>query len=191
MAKIPVSTLSTGDSPTIGYTRTAVALHWTIGGLIICAFAMGWVMTDLAISPLKLKMYNWHKWLGMSILALVVIRTLWRLTHPAPPLLPMPRWQAMAAHGLHGVLYLLMLAIPLSGWAYSNAAGYPIVYLGLVRLPDLVARDKPLAAELVELHELLGWVLIACVVIHIAAALKHHFFDRDTTLQRMMRWRAS
>jgi cytochrome b561 len=185
-----MATTSAAASST-GYTRTAVALHWTVGGLIVCAFAMGWVMTDLAISPLKLKMYNWHKWLGMSILALVIIRTVWRLTHPAPALLPMPRWQAMAAHGLHGVLYLLMLSIPLSGWAYSNAAGYPIVYLGLIRLPDLVARDKPLAAQLLEVHEVLGWVLIACVAIHVAAALKHHFFDRDATLQRMMRWRAS
>jgi len=179
--------VTTGDA---GYTRTAVALHWAIGGMIVCSFAMGWVMTELAITPLKLKMYNWHKWLGMTILALVIIRLAWRLTHRAPPLLPMPRWQARAAHGLHGVLYLLMLGIPLSGWAYSNAAGYPIVYLGLWRLPDLVGRDKLLAADLLELHEALGWLLLACVLAHVLAALKHHFVDRDATLGRMMRWRA-
>ena len=115
-----------------GYTRTAVSLHWLIAGLIISAFALGWVMTELAISPLKVRMFNWHKWVGMTILALAALRTLWRLTHPAPPLLPMPAWQRISAHALHGLLYAMMFALPLSGWAYSNATGYPIVYLGPV-----------------------------------------------------------
>jgi len=165
-------------------------LHWTIGGLIVCAFGMGWVMTELAVSPLRLRMYNWHKWLGISILALVIVRCVWRITHPAPPLLPMPRWQALSARGLHVVLYLLMLGIPGAGWAYSNAAGFPIVYLGLWRLPDIVSRNKLLAAELLELHKVLGWLLLAAVFAHVLAALKHHFVDRDATLARMMQWRA-
>lgn len=171
-----------------GYTRTAVSLHWLIAGLIISAFALGWVMTELAISPLKVKMFNWHKWVGMTILGLAAIRTLWRLTHPAPPLLPMPAWQHVSAHALHGVLYLLMFALPLSGWAYSNATGYPIVYLGLWRLPDLVAKNKELAAQLVELHEILGWLLVAVLAVHVLAALKHHVIDKDDTLRRMLRW---
>lgn len=175
----------------LGYTRTAVSLHWLIAGLIVSAFALGWVMTELAVSPLKVKMFNWHKWIGMTILGLAAVRTLWRLTHPAPPLLPMPAWQRISAHGLHGLLYAAMFALPLSGWAYSNASGYPIVYLGLWRLPDLVAKNKPLAAQLVELHEVLGWLLVGIVVIHVAAALKHHLVDRDDTLRRMLRWRTS
>jgi cytochrome b561 len=173
-----------------GYTRTAVALHWLIAGLIISAFALGWVMTELAISPLKVRMFNWHKWVGMTVLALAALRTLWRLTHPAPALLPMPAWQRISAHALHGLLYAMMFALPLSGWAYSNATGYPIVYLGLWRLPDLVTKNKALAAQLVEVHETLGWVLLAIVVIHVAAALKHHLVDRDETLGRMWRWQA-
>jgi cytochrome b561 len=173
-----------------GYTRTAVSLHWLIAGLMIAAFALGWVMTELAISPLKVKMYNWHKWVGMTVLGLAAIRTLWRLTHAAPPLLPMPVWQQISAHILHALLYVLMFALPFSGWAYSNAAGYPIVYLGLWRLPDLVAKSKPLAAQLLEVHEALGWVLFALVTAHAAAVLKHHLIDRDDTLRRMCRWQA-
>ena len=148
-------------------------------------------MTELAISPLRVKMFNWHKWVGMTILALAAIRTIWRLTHPAPPFLPMPAWQRISAHSLHGFLYLLMFALPLSGWAYSNATGYPIVYLGLLHLPNLVERNKELAPQLQEVHELLGWLLLSLVVVHVLAALKHHFFDRDDTLKRMLRWRAS
>lgn len=168
------------------YTRTAIALHWLIAGLIVCAFALGWIMTEMAISPLKLRMFNWHKWVGVSVLGLAAIRGIWRLTHPAPPFLPMPAWQRIAAHGLHGVLYVFMFALPLSGWAYSNAVGYPIVYLGLLRLPNLVDKNKDLAQTLLQLHHLLGWLLLATLVVHVLAALKHHFIDRDATLKRML-----
>jgi len=171
------------------YTRTAMGLHWTIAALIVCAFALGWIMTELAISPLRLRMFNWHKWVGMSVLALAVVRVSWRLLHPPPQLLPMPAWQSRAAHGLHLLLYVLLFALPFSGWAYSNAAGYPIVYLGLMRLPDLVTKDKALAQILVTLHHALGWMLLVALCMHAAAALKHHFIDRDGTLRRM--WPAS
>jgi cytochrome b561 len=173
------------------YTRTAVSLHWLIAGLIVCAFALGWVMTDMAISPLRLRMYNWHKWVGISVLGLAAIRLLWRLTHRAPPLLPMPDWQRLAAHGLHGLLYVFMFLQPISGWAYSNAVGYPIVYLGLIPLPNLVGKDKALAHTLEQVHSTLGWILFAAVALHALAALKHHFIDRDNTLKRMLSWRAN
>jgi cytochrome b561 len=168
------------------YTRTAKSLHWLIGFLILCAFALGWTMVNLGISPLKVRMFNWHKWLGIVILALVVVRAGWRLTHPPPALLPMPRWQSVAAHALHGLLYALLFAQPLSGWAYSNAAGYPIVVFGLVRLPNLVSKNKPLAASLEAAHFTLGWLLLACVIAHALAALQHHFIARDGTLRRML-----
>lgn len=173
------------------YTRTAVALHWLIFGGIACAFAMGWLMTDMAISPQKLKMYNWHKWLGITILALATLRGIWRLTHSPPPFVPMPLWQQRVAHSLHILLYVLLFAIPLSGWAYSNAVGYPIVYLGLWRLPDLVARNRELGAQLVALHEALGALLLLVLAVHVAGALKHHVLDRDDTLKRMLRWRGT
>jgi len=83
------------------YTRTAIALHWSVAGLIVCALALGWIMTELAISPLKLRMFNWHKWVGISVLGLTVIRAGWRLTHAPPPLLPMPAWQRRSARVWH------------------------------------------------------------------------------------------
>jgi cytochrome b561 len=173
------------------YTRTAIALHWLITGLIACGFAMGWVMTELAISPLRVKMFNWHKWVGITVLALTAVRMAWRLLHRPPAPLPMPAWQQQAAKVLHRLLYVLMFAVPLAGWAYSNASGYPIVYLRLVRLPDLVARDRVLADRLVELHEALGWLLLGAILLHLLAALKHHFVDRDATLRRMLDFRSS
>jgi cytochrome b561 len=168
------------------YTRTAILLHWLIATLILCAFAVGWFMTSLTISPLRLRLVNWHKWIGISILLLMVLRALWRLTHAAPAFLPMPRWQRRIAHGLHGTLYVLLFALPISGWVYSNAAGYPVVYFGLVRLPTLVEKDKVLSQTLHRLHHMIGWLLLIAVGLHLLAVVKHHFIDRDGTLSRML-----
>ncbi len=177
----------TQSAPT-AYTRTAVSLHWMITGLIGVALVMGWVMTDMGISPLKLKVYNWHKWVGITVLWLAALRILWRTTHAPPDMVPMPAWQRIAAHSLHGVLYLLMLAQPISGWVYSNAAGVPIVYLRLLPLPNLVMKNKALADTWRDVHETLSWLLVAVLVVHLLAALKHHFIDKDDTLRRMLPW---
>ena len=171
------------------YTRTAVALHWSIAGLVFAALFVGWTMTDMAFSPARLKVYNYHKWIGVTVLALASARIAWRLTHQTPPLLPMPRWQQIAAQAGHGLLYLLTLAVPLAGWIYSNAAGYPVVYLGKLPLPNLVERDRDLAAIWVEVHGSLALLLAAVVAVHVLAALQHHFFGRDATLRRMWSWR--
>lgn len=168
------------------YTRAAKSLHWLMALLVLCAFAMGWTMVNLGISPLKVRMFNWHKWLGVCILVLAVVRSGWRLTHPAPTIPAMPRWQSISAKAVHWSLYALMFAQPLSGWAYSNATGYPIVFFGLLRLPDIVGRYKPLAARLEAAHVELGWLLFACIVLHALAALQHHFIARDGTLRRML-----
>ncbi len=171
------------------YTRTAVALHWTIGALVITALTAGWIMTDMASSPLKLQVFDWHKWIGVTVLALFFVRALWRLTHPAPALLPMPAWQRRSAQFLHGFLYFMLLVQPVTGWLYSNASGRSIVYLGLIPLPNLVGRDKLLAGDFKELHDTGGVVLAIAVGLHLLAALKHHFIDHDDTLRRMLRWR--
>jgi cytochrome b561 len=123
------------------------------------------------------------------VLALAIVRIYWRLTHRPPPLVPMPDWQRKAANSMYGMMYLVMLAMPLSGWAYSNAVGYPVVYLGKIPLPDLVGKDKALGATLHDVHEILGVVLAALIALHILAALKHHFINRDETLLHMLRWR--
>lgn len=168
------------------YALPAVALHWLIALMIFTSFGLGQYMTDLALSPEKLRLFSWHKWLGVTIFALVVLRVVWRLTHPAPPLpSTMPPWQRRAAAVSHLLLYGLMLAIPLSGWLYSSASGVPTVLYGWWRLPDLLARDADLAALLKLVHVSLNNGLAALVLLHMAAAIKHHWVDRDGLLSRM------
>ena len=167
------------------YTGTAIALHWLLALMIFGSFCLGAYMSGLPFSPQRLKLYNWHKWAGVVILALSALRLLWRLTHRPPADLPMPRWQALAAHGAHWALYALFFAVPLAGWAYSSAAGFPIVWFGVLPLPDFVSPDRALAETLKQLHGTLAWALAAVVVLHVAGALKHQFMDRDGLLQRM------
>ena len=170
---------------TTRYTLPAIALHWLLALMILGAFGFGLYMTGLPFSPARLKLYNWHKWAGVTILALTVLRLLWRLSHrpPAPP--AMPAWQQQAYRATHGLMYALFFAVPLVGWAYSSAAGFPIVWFGVLPLPDFVPVDKALAEAIKPWHERLAWTLIALVALHIAAALKHHFIDRDGLLSRM------
>jgi cytochrome b561 len=167
------------------YGTTAIALHWILALAIGANFALGVYMHELPVSPSRLKLYNYHKWAGITILALSALRLLWRLGHRPPADLPMPAWQAKAAHAAHALLYVLFFAVPLSGWAYSSAAGFPVVLFTVLPLPDFVPQDKALADTLKGLHKLLTLLLAAVVVGHVAAALKHHWFDRDTTMARM------
>jgi cytochrome b561 len=172
------------------YTTTAIALHWLLAVMILGALAVGLTMTSLPFSPLRLKLYNWHKWAGVTILLLSALRLLWRLTHRPPAMPPMPAWQARAAHAAHVVLYALFFAVPLAGWAYSSAAGFPIVLFGVLPLPDFVPASRELAATLKPVHAALAWTLGAVVALHVAGALKHQLIDRDGLLQRMRPGRA-
>ncbi|MBT9596305.1 MAG: cytochrome b [Vitreoscilla sp.] len=167
------------------YTGVAIAFHWLLALMIVGSFSVGWYMSDLPMSPTRLKLYNWHKWAGVTILALSALRLLWRLAHRPPADLPAPRWQQQAAHATHIALYVLFFAVPLAGWAYSSAAGFPIVWFGVLPLPDFVSPDKALAESLKGLHAALAFALAALVGLHIAAALKHHVIDRDGLLDRM------
>ncbi len=169
------------------YTLPAMLLHWLIALLIFGLFPLGLYMSDLALSPRKLQLISWHKWLGITVLLLVVLRLVWRLGHRPPPLPDsVPRWQAHAADALHKLLYLLILAIPLSGWALSSAAGIPVVWWGVLPLPSLLPADHALARELAQLHKWLNFTMAALVVAHVGAALKHHLVDRDGVLLRML-----
>ena len=170
------------------YTTTAIVFHWLIALLIIGTFSLGLVMSDMpGITPTKLKYYSWHKWSGVTILGLVALRLLWRLKNSAPAYpASMPDWQKGAAHGLHGLLYVLMFAVPLSGYFYSLSAGVPVVYFGLFPLPVLMDPNPALKPVLKALHYWLNMGLLACVALHVAAALKHQFVDRDGVLKRML-----
>jgi cytochrome b561 len=169
------------------YTGIAMTLHWLLAVLIIGSFSFGIYMTGLPFSPARVKQFNWHKWAGMTILFLSALRLLWRLSHkpPAPAATTAP-WQTAAAGATHWLLYLLFFAVPLMGWAYSSAAGFPIVYLGLIPLPDFVSPDPDVAKVLKTLHHYLAYSLAALVLLHIAAAVKHQWVDRDGLLLRMM-----
>ncbi len=165
-------------------------LHWLLGMAIVAVFAVGLYMADLPFSPQRLKLYNWHKWAGMVILGLSLVRLFWRLTH-RPPELPasiqnaMPAWQRTAHHATHHGLYLLFFAVPLLGWAYSSAAGFPIVLFGVLPLPDFVPVSPDLADALKPLHKLSAFAMAALVLLHVAGALKHAWIDRDGLLGRM------
>ncbi len=167
------------------YSRPAIVLHWLLALMIFIAFCVGVYMADLPVSPQRLKLYSYHKWAGVTILALSALRLVWRLTHRPPPDVAMPAWQARAAHATHLALYLLFFAVPLVGWAYTSAAGFPVVWFGVLPLPDFVPVDKVLAKAIKPWHESLAWLMALLVLLHIAAALKHQFVDRDGLLDRM------
>lgn len=172
------------------YHPVAVALHWLLGLALIGIFALGLYMADLPFSPQRLQYYSWHKWAGVSVLALSFLRLFWRLVK-RPPALPMsidlamPAWQRMAHHATHLALYALFFAVPLLGWAYSSAAGFPVVMLGLWQLPDFVPVSEGLADVLKLMHRFSAYGMAALVLLHVAGALKHQLIDRDGLLQRM------
>jgi len=170
------------------FTKTAMLLHWLVAALIVAAFMLGTIMVDIpGLTPTKLKYFSWHKWLGVTVLALVAVRLLWRLTHAAPPYpATIPGWQKGAANALHGLLYLLMFAIPVSGYFYSLAAGVPVVYLGVLPLPVLMAPSPEWKGVLKQVHYALNMTLLAAFVLHLGAAFKHHFIDKDGVLKRML-----
>jgi cytochrome b561 len=168
------------------YGAMAITLHWLTAALVVAGFTLGLSMVGLPFSRQKLQWYAWHKWIGITIWLVTCARLGWRWTHPAPPMEPLAEWQRKAAAASHALLYALLAVIPLSGWLYSSAAGVQVVYLGLLPLPDLVAKDRSLADLLRTVHLGLNFTLATLVCIHGAAALKHHFVDRDAVLMRIL-----
>jgi cytochrome b561 len=173
------------------YGWLAIVLHWLLALAIVGTFGVGLYMHDLPFSVTRVKLFNWHKWAGMTILALSTLRLLWRLSHRPPPLsaavlATMPRWQQGAHHGTHLAMYLLFFAVPLFGWAYSSAAGLQIVWFGVLPLPDLLPVNKDLGNLMLKpLHRAAAYMLAGLVLLHVAAALKHQFVDKDGLLLRM------
>jgi len=174
-------------TPSSPYTRTAIAFHWIAAALIIGNLAFGLYTVNLPLSPQKLKLFSYHKWVGVTVLLLATARLLWRLTHAAPALPDaMKPWEKTAAHAAHIALYVLFFAAPLTGWLFSSAAGFQTVYLGVLPIPDLLSKNKELADVLRFMHRWINYTMAAVIVLHAAAALKHHFVDRDDVLARML-----
>jgi cytochrome b561 len=162
-------------------------LHWTIGALILVMAYLGLTMTDLPNGPDKISTYALHKSIGLTILALVALRLVWRLYAGSPAPVPgTPPWQARIAGLVHVAIYALLFAIPLSGWVLNSAAGFPLQWFGLINLPKIVATGRELRELAEELHELMFWALVLLVVAHAGAAVWHHLFQRDATLARML-----
>jgi cytochrome b561 len=173
--------------PQTGYTHTAIGLHWLIAIAIIGTFSLGLYMHELPLSPQKLKLYSWHKWAGVTIFLFALLRLTWRLSHQPPAVAPgVPRGDRRGAAATHVLLYLLMFAVPLSGWLMSSAKGFQTVWFGVLPLPDLLQKDADLGDLLTQLHMLLNFTMAALVGAHAGAALKHHFLDRDEILARML-----
>lgn len=189
------------------YTTTAVVLHWLIAIAIFGMFALGWYMSDLpkeAPKQLAYDLFDWgiytwqlaeeasprtfyynlHKSLGVTILALIAIRILWRFTHKPPPMLSSYKlWEKKLATGTHHLLYLLMIALPVSGVIMSAYSKYDIKWFGV---PFIKGLDNNAMREFyVEVHEAIGIVVLVVVALHILGALKHKFIDKDETLKRM------
>lgn len=169
------------------YNWLARQLHWIMAALIFLMFLLGLTMTALPLSSTRLEMITWHKWLGISLLAMAGLRLIWRLVTPHPKLdnPAVPPLMEKAAKAGHMALYLLLFAVPLIGWMYSSAAGFEVILFEIVRLPDLVSKDKLLADQLALLHEVAAWSLMALVAGHIFAVLIHHLLYKDPVITRM------
>lgn len=162
-------------------------LHWTIALLVAANATLGLFMVEMANTPGKVEIYAWHKSLGLTLLALVMVRLAWRLYAGRPgPVAGVPHWQERIATFTHGALYLLLFAMPLTGWLFNSAAGYPLQWFGAFNLPALAAEDRELRSLAGSLHEAGFWLLLTLVIAHAGAAFYHHVFLRDATLTRML-----
>ena len=169
------------------YGAVAQFFHWIIVILIIVQYTLAYQADKLPLGLAKIAVLARHKSFGITILALVLLRLIWRMIgeHPANP--PgMPRWQTIGARVSHIALYALLIVTPLAGWLMSSARNFPVSWFGLVTLPDFIAPNRPAYDFLHETHELLAGTLFWLALLHVAAALKHHFVDRDNVLRRML-----
>lgn len=169
------------------YGTVAQTFHWLIAALIFIMLGLGYYMEDLPLGTRKLELYGIHKSIGITIAMLAALRLLWRLFNPPPPLPDSMRpWERKAAGAVHALLYLMLFAQPLVGFLQSNAANFPIVLWGYLLLPPLIAPDEPLSEFLIVVHTVGGSFLAILVIVHVAAALRHHFVLKDDVLRRML-----
>src|SRR5712691_862643 len=161
--------------------------HWVMAALILAQITLGVMAASWRLSPTKIELFFWHKSTGALILVLVVLRLVWRLANPAPALPSgTPAWERAAARSIHLLLYVLMIALPVTGWIVNSASNIPFRIFWLVPLPAIVAPDKSTADLVALVHRGLAALLALVLVAHIGAALRHHFVKRNTVLIRML-----
>lgn len=169
------------------YGIVAKAFHWVMAVLIIALLVVGFIMADMEKTPDKFRLIGLHKEFGIVVLFLAVLRLGWKILDVSP-LLPdgFDKFAKLAAKAAHFSLYALMFAMPITGWLMSSAAGFPVSMFGLFLMPNLIAPDKAFGHDMRELHEVLAWVLIGFIAVHVLAALLHHFYYKDNILSRML-----
>jgi cytochrome b561 len=169
------------------YTGTAKSLHWLILALLIVQFTVGWTMPHMGRNTQPDTLINLHFSVGILILSIAMLRLIWRLAHPEPePEAGVPPWQIATARLVHWLLYVLLFAVPMLGWANASWRGFPVIMFGL-ELPKLLATRAPGWAWTGDVHALLAeYVMLTLVGLHVAAALYHWLVRRDRVLQRML-----
>ncbi len=169
----------------------SIGLHWLTVVLILGLMAVGLIMTDLPNGPQKIQIYAMHKSFGLTVLGLTILRLLWRFFSTNPDEVEnTPAWQSWVAKLTHGALYVLLFAMPISGWLFNSAAGFPLKYFGIFKLPKLSGYDPQLKELAGDAHETFFYILALLMLMHAGAALKHHYLDKDNTLTRMLPWLA-
>lgn len=172
---------------TLEYGTSAKLFHWVTVALLMVQFALGWLMPDIKRDMQPERLMNLHISFGLMILTVAMLRLAWRLLHGAPPPdVLSPGWQRVLSRSSHFSLYLLLFAMPLSGWFFASARGWTITVFGVVAVPPLVPQGSALGHTIGELHGTLSWVLLGVIGLHVAAALAHRFFFRDQAMQRML-----
>ncbi len=169
------------------YGVVAQGLHWLIAGLIVAQFTLAWMADDLPLGMQKLAMLARHKSFGMTVLMLAILRLLWRVFHRAPNFpAGMSPIERVLARATHIVFYVLLFAMPLTGWMMSSAKNYSVSWFGRFTWPDLLAPNERAFEVLKTTHQTLSWLLLTIAILHILAAMKHHFWNKDDVLRRML-----
>jgi len=170
-----------------GYTGVAKLLHWLILALLVTQFAIAWTMPNIGRGSVPIGLIGWHLSVGLTILAVMLVRLGWRLTHSVPPApSDLPRSLALLSRITHYLLYAVLIVLPLLGWANASARGWAVRLFGVVPLPPLTAKGSALGHQLGNIHATLATVLLAIVALHVAGALYHALILKDRTVQRML-----
>jgi cytochrome b561 len=177
----------TGSGGQPAYDGVAKTLHWLILVLLIAQYTVAWTMPDIGRNTPAEGLVSLHFSIGVTILAVAVLRLFWRFTHPVPMLRGVvPTWQYGLAYASHALLYLLLLALPILGWVDACFRGYSIDFFGLFTIPQLIASSRALAGRTGDLHAFLGTLLLILVGLHVLAALYHLIVRRDGIFSRML-----
>lgn len=172
--------------PRLQYGTTAKVLHWLIVALLVVQYSIGWLMPDLHRGMQPGVLMTLHISVGFTILVLIVLRLIWRLTHPVAPESSLAGWQRLSSELVHWLLYILVLATTISGWLFASFRGWSVSFFYLLPMPMLSSDNAAAGRAIDGLHQAAEWTLLVLIGLHVAAALAHVFIYRDRIMQRML-----